>query len=157
MTARKSAETESFDAFWAEVRGRKTTTICGVTVAVPNDIPFGFNERFEALKDSERQEDASELVAMFFGDGLMEQWEKAGIGYFQLLTILTWGMAQATGQDMSFAEAYEAVTSADIGGKAPANRAERRAAPKKRSAAGGGQSKRTSSASTTSARKTSRA
>jgi hypothetical protein len=156
MTARKSTESESFDAFWAEVRGRKTTTICGVTVAVPNDIPFGFRERMDDLRDSESQEDASELVAMFFGDGVMQQWQAAGIGYYQLLTILTWGMAQATGQDMSFAEAYEAVTSADIGGKAP-NRAARRAAPKERSAAGGGPSKRTSSASTTSGRKTSRA
>ncbi len=155
MTARKTTA-DDFDAFWAEVRGRRTTTVCGVEVPVPTDVPYGFQERLDQLGESDRQEDAEELVAMLFGDGVMEQWKAAGIGYVQLLTIITWGMAQGTGEPMSFAEAYKAVLARDQEGKAP-NRAARRAASKPRSASTGGPSKRTSSASTGSARTRSRA
>lgn len=164
MTARTTAKSDdqSFDDFWDEVHGgRRTTVVMGVEVAVPNDVPFGFSERFEALKDSTSEDDAAELIALIFGDEAADAWmAPPRIGLRKLLTILAWGMAQASGQDITFAEAYKGVTEGlTAEGKAPTgkNRAARRAAPKPRSAAGGGPSKRTSSGSTGSARRTSRA
>lgn len=165
MTARttpgKGNLEQSFDEFWDEVHGgRRTTVVMGVEVAVPNDVPFGFNERFEALKDSSSEDDAAELIALIFGDDAAEQWmAPPRIGLRKLLTILAWGMGQSAGQDISFAEAYKGVNeSLSAEGKAPSgvNRQNRRAS-KPRSTSTGGPSKRTSSASTGSARKTSRA
>lgn len=157
MTARKTGE--SWDEFWAEVSGGRTEIIRGVEVRVPSDVPIGFEERVSELSTSSAREDIAELVGALFGDQTFEAWEQADMGLIELMTVLTWGMAQASGQDVTFREAYEMVTEAEAaGGKAPApNRAARRAAPKQPSAAGGGRSKATSSGSTGSARRTSRA
>ncbi|MFD8027811.1 hypothetical protein ACFV3F_03475 [Streptomyces sp. NPDC059717] len=156
MTARKS---QSWDDFWAEVSSARTEVIRGIEVRVPTDLPLAVEQRVEDLRDSESMEDIGELLEMLFGVSL-DEWRKAGMGLRELQTVLTWGMAQAAGTDMSFAEAYEAVVKGDNGGKpvAPpgANRATRRAASGAPSASTGGRSKRTSSASTGSARKTSR-
>ncbi|MFH8619160.1 hypothetical protein ACH4E8_29420 [Streptomyces sp. NPDC017979] len=157
MTARK---TESWDSFKKEVFGDRTEVIEGVRVQVPTDVPFGFQERLADLSESSEREDVAELVDALFGPDVLDQWEAAGIGTIGLMTVLTWGMAQGSGQrDFTFRDAYEALTSDDPG-KAPAqpaNRAARRAAQKKPSTAGGGRSKRTSSGSTGSGRATSSA
>lgn len=160
MTASKGAKgaaSESWDDFWAEVSGARTEVIRGVTVQVPRDVPFGFQERLNELSSSSAREDVAELVERLFGAEIFEQWEEANMGLRELLTALTWGMAQAAGTDMAFREAYDLVQQGEQG-KAPApNRQARRAASRAPSASTGGQSKRTSSASTVSARKTSRA
>lgn len=156
MTAKASHET--WDAFWEEASGGRTEVIRGVEVRVPTDIPLAMEKRVEELRESEAEEDLAELIAMLFGDDVLGEWLNNGMGAMELQTVLTWGMAQAGGRDLSFAEALEFVRSGEgkpLGPKGP-NRAARRAAPAKRSAAGGGQSKRTSSASTGSARRTSR-
>ncbi|NUK07461.1 hypothetical protein HRW18_05415 [Streptomyces lunaelactis] len=168
MTARTTTKTarpatkgnpeKSFDDFWDEVHGgRRTTVVAGVEVAVPNDLPFGFSERFEALKDSESEDDAVELITLIFGQDAAEAWmAPPTIGTRKLFTILGWGMAHASGEDISFAEAHARVTeSLTAEGKAPSG--QNRAARRQQSAGTGGRSKRTSSASTGTARKTSRA
>lgn len=154
MTARTTGS-PSWDAFWAEVSGAHQETIRGVTVDVPRDVPFGFEERLQELSASSAQEDVEELVTTLFGPDVFAAWADAGMGYRELLTVLTWGMAQASGTDMSFAEAYEAISKADDEGKAPTS--PNRAARRSQSKPTGGPSKRTSAASTGSARKTSRA
>ncbi|MER5213705.1 hypothetical protein ABT063_24815 [Streptomyces sp. NPDC002838] len=159
MTARKTTH-ETWDAFWAEVSGGRTEVIRGVEVQVPTDMPLAMEKRADELRESEAEEDLAELISMLFGADILDTWLENGMGLVELQTVLTWAMAQASGKDMSFAEALELVRSGGGEGKAlgPArpNRAARRAAPAKRSAAGGGRSKQTSSASTGSARKTSR-
>ncbi|MEU9606150.1 hypothetical protein [Streptomyces sp. NPDC048057] len=158
MTARKTEPT-SFDAWWTEVHGARTTEVCGLTVKVPSDLPYGFNKRFEELQDSDSDEDAAELVALLFGEEAASAWLDGPdrIGTRQLFTILGWGMAQAQGEDVSYQEAYDAVMEQVVGKAPEPNRAERRAAAQKRpSRSTGGRSKPTSSGSTTSARKTSR-
>ena len=150
---------ETWDAFWSEVSGGRTEVIRGVEVAVPTDVPMVLEQRIDELRDSDSKEDLAELLALLFGQDVLEQWMDAGMGMLELQTVLTWGMAQAGGRDLSFGEALEIVRSGEGLGKPKGpNRATRRAtgAPAKRSAAGGGQSKRTTSASTGSARKTSR-
>lgn len=156
MTPRKTTGSPSWDAYWAEVTGARTEVIRGITVDVPRDVPFGFEERLQELSSSSAREDVEELVTMLFGPDVFGAWLDAGMGYRELLTVLTWGMAQASGTDMTFAEAFEAVAQQDTtGGKAPSspNRAARRAQSKPT----GGPSARTSAASTASARKSSRA
>lgn len=153
---------ETWDAFWAEVSGGRTEVIRGVEVQVPTDMPLVMERRIEELRESEAEEDVAELVSLLFGGDVMAAWIDNGMGALEFQTVLTWGMAQAGGRDLSFEEALELVRSGDgegkqAGPKGP-NRAARRAgAPARRSAAGGGRSKPTSRASTTSSRKTSRA
>lgn len=161
MTARTSGA-ESFDAFWAEVaRSGRTTVIRGVQVPVPTDLPLAVEQRISDLRESSAEEDVAELLAMLFGGDVLDQWRDAGMGLIELQTVMTWALAQASGQDMAFAEALELVRSGGGEGKPPApagpNRAARRATPRKPSARTGGRSKRTSSASTGSVRKTSAA
>lgn len=157
MTARK---TQSWDDFWAEQSGGRTEVIRGVKVQVPTDMPLGYENRVADLKhlgEDSGLEEFAELVDPLFGPGVFEQWVDTGMGQIELLTAVTWGMAQASRKDLSFAEAFELVTSNDPGKAVSApNRAARRAASKSPSKSTGGRSKPTSSASTASARKTSR-
>ncbi|CAL9504105.1 hypothetical protein SUDANB126_03500 [Streptomyces sp. enrichment culture] len=160
--ARKAdAGHESWDAFWAEVSGDRTEVIRGIEVRVPTDVPMAMEQRIEELRDSEAKEDLAELLAMLFGQDVLDVWMDAGMGMLELQTVMTWAMAQAGGRDLSFAEALDLVRSGEAGklpGPKGPNRAARRAgAPAKRSAAGGGRSKPTSNGSTGSARRTSRA
>lgn len=163
MTARNSP-TQSWDEFWTEVStvGR-TEVIRGVEVPVPTDLPLGFDARLERLShlgEDSKVEEFEELVASLFGPGVFEQWIDADMGAVELLTAITWGMAQGKGRDLSFREAYEIVKSDDPGKAVGANRETRRAAKKAASKplskSTGGPSKRTSSASTASARTRSR-
>ncbi|GGV68807.1 hypothetical protein GCM10010294_24920 [Streptomyces griseoloalbus] len=154
---------ETWDAFWAEVSGGRTEVIRGIEVRVPTDVPMVMEQRIEELRDSEEKEDLAELLALLFGQDVLDQWMANGMGMLELQTVMAWAMAQAGGRDLTFAEALEVVRSGGgegkpLGPKGP-NRAARRAtgAPAKRSAAGGGRSKRTTAGSTGSVRRTSRA
>ncbi|MEU6649516.1 hypothetical protein ABZ904_08715 [Streptomyces sp. NPDC046900] len=157
MTARTS---QSWDDFWAEVSIGRTEVIRGVKVDVPTDMPLAVEKRIEELRESSAEEDIAELLRLLFGADVLDEWRTNGMGLRELQTVLTWGIAQASGRDMSFAEALEVVIAGDGEGKplAPqgANRATRRAASRKPSGSTGGRSKPTSRASTGSARKTSR-
>ncbi|WP_327169568.1 hypothetical protein [Streptomyces subrutilus] len=155
MTARKQvSQDESWDAYWASVSRPKVTTIRGVEVAIPTDMPMLVEQRMEELGDSEDLKDIGELVGMVFGRDCLEQWRDAEMGLLEFQVVLTWGMANARGREISFQEAYELTRQGVEEGKAPPpNRAARRAP----SAATGGRSKRISSASTSSTTKRSRA
>jgi hypothetical protein len=161
-TAAETVDTQSWDDFWAEVNAgdAPTETIRGVTVRVPTDLPLGFQQRVNELRDSSADEDVQELVALVFGAGVLDQWTDAGMGSREFQVVLAWGIANGGGKPTTFREAYEMVTAAEAAGKALSpqpNRAARRAATSSRSSATGGRSKRTSSASTGTARTTSRA
>ncbi|MGW4602743.1 hypothetical protein ACWENS_05635 [Streptomyces sp. NPDC004532] len=150
-----ATDTETFDEFWASVAAARTEVIRGVEVAVPTDMPLAMSHRLEELQDSERDEDLHELVGILFGGEVLADWIDAGMGAVEFQTVLVWGLAHASGQDMSFREAHRVALEA-AEGKAPAGRPANRAARRSQSAAGGGPSKRTSGGSTGSARKRSR-
>ncbi|MFG2617815.1 hypothetical protein ACGFXC_09300 [Streptomyces sp. NPDC048507] len=152
MTARKTSDTQSWDDFWASVSRPQTTTIRGVEVAIPTDMPMLVEQRIEELHDSTNLDDIAELVGMIFGQDCLDQWRSNGMGLVEFRVVLTWGMANARGAETSFEEAYKITQEAVAEGKAPPNRTARRA----RSAATGGRSKQISSGSTGSARRTSR-
>lgn len=156
--AAASADTQGWDAFWSEVNAKGATeTIRGVIVPVPTDLPLGFQQRMNQLKDSTRDEDVQELVTLIFGEGVLDQWVAAEMGTREFQVVLGWGVANGGGKPTTFREAYDMVMTAEAEGKAPGpNRATRRAATKKPSSATGATSKRTSSASTTSTRTASR-
>ena len=154
--ARDAADTESWDAFWsersrAEAVERPHTTIRGVHVPVPHDLPLAFERRVEELKGSSREEDVRELVGMVFGGDVLGEWVSAGMGRDEFETVLLWGMAAGRGKPLTFAEAREAVLTRGNSLRPVANRAARRG-----SGGSGGPSKRTSHASTGSGRKRSR-
>lgn len=154
MTAPRPRKNESWDDFVRTQFGGRTETICGVTVAVPTDIPLLFEELAANLSAESEESDFAEVVALLYGEGVFERWKRAGIGAMGLMTALTWGVAQANGRDLTFSEAYAVVISDDPG-KAlnpPANRAARR----QRSATTGGPSKPTSRASTATTKRASR-
>jgi hypothetical protein len=153
VTARTA--TQSWDEFWAEVAPSRTEVIRGIEVQVPTDMPLAVEKRIGELRESEAEEDIGELLQLLFGVGL-DEWREAGMGLRELQTVLTWGIAQASGRDMSFAEAYELVSAGDGEGKPLAPKGPNRAARRAPSKSTGGRSKRTSSASTGSARTRSR-
>lgn len=147
-------DTQSWDDFWTEAAPpQRTEVICGVEVLVPTDFPLNLAARLERLEESEDEDDLHELVGLLFGEGALADWVAAGMTTRQFQVAFAWGIAHASGQPLTFAEAYERVTAADEG-KAPGNRATRRAAARAaarpRSASTGGRSKRTSSGSTAS-------
>jgi hypothetical protein len=156
---RAQNDAQNWDDFWGEVNAARTTEVIrGVTVPVPTDLPLIFKQRMTELQDSDRDEDVRELVALVFGEGVLDQWRDAGMGAQELKVLLAWGFANGSGKPTSFREAFEIVTEAEAQGKAPGapNRAARRAATNARSSASGAASKPTSRASTASARKASR-
>jgi hypothetical protein len=169
VTARKAAaKTQSWDEFWAERAAARTEVIRGVTVNVPTDLPLNYEQRLGLLGDlgeDSKPEEFEPLIEPLFGEGVFQQWYDAGMGAREFLTIVVWGYAQASGRDVSFAEAYELAMGDDPGKALAPNREARRAAKKTaakktaskpRSGATGGPSRRTSSASTGTARRTSR-
>jgi hypothetical protein len=163
VTAKKSAsaagdeevvESRSWDEFWAEIerqeadeRGEAATTVIrGVRVVIPHDLPLRFDRRLEAVQDSSDDADVHAVVAELFGEDVFDAWVDAGMRSKEFRTVLLWGIANGRGRAMTFAEAYEAVTTE--GKSLMPNRSARRA-----SARSGGASKRTSAASTASHRK----
>lgn len=163
MTGKKvveTTETQSWDAFWAEVNHKPTTEVIrDVTVTVPTDLPLSFQQRMTALRDSDRDEDVQELVSMIFGPGVLDKWLATDMGSREFKVVLMWGMSNGSGKAISFREAYDLLNEAEAEGKAlgQPNRAARRAATKKPSSATGRTSSRTSAGNTASTRKVSRA
>lgn len=150
-----ATETQSWDDFWQEVApAQRTEVICGVEVLVPVDMPLNLAARLDQLQQSEDEDDLHELVGLLFGEGALADWVAAGMTTRQFQTALVWGIHHANGQPISFREAHEKAQAQE--GKAPPNRAARRAAARPRSASTGGRSARTSAASTASPRKPSR-
>jgi hypothetical protein len=155
MTARKTAS-QSWDDFWAEQSPGRTEVIRGVTVQVPSDMPLAVEQRISELRESSAEEDIAELIALLFGADVLGEWRDAGMGLRELQTVLTWGIAHAGGQDLTFGEALELVRGRDSEGKPLAPKGPNRAARRAQYASTGGRSKPTSNGSTGSARRTSR-
>ncbi|MEH0650661.1 hypothetical protein QA995_14770 [Streptomyces scabiei] len=154
MTARKTAAADqSWDDFWAEVSRGRTETIRGVEVQVPTDMPLIVEQRVEELQNSGRLEDIQELLGLLFGSDVLDQWLQAGMGLREFQVIITWGLAHASGRELTFQEALDLVQQGAGAGKQLAPKGPNRAARRSQSAAGGGRSKRTSSASTATSRK----
>lgn len=126
--------TEDFDAFWAAHRAqrqRPTATIRGVVVAVPDSIPLEFEDLYAQAQGRSDPDAYRRLIAHLFGEDTYVAWKAAGMGSAELQVVLAWGMANAAGRRMSFAEAAEFVATAEAtksaAGKAPRpNRAARR-------------------------------
>lgn len=158
MTARRTAVQgeESWDDFWASVSRGRTETIRGVEVHVPSDMPMIVEQRIEELQNSTSMDDIAELIGLLFGADVLDQWREAGMGLLEFQVVMTWGLANASGRELTFREAYDLVQEGAGAGKQLGPKGPNRAARRSQSAAGGGRSKRTSSASTATARKTSR-
>lgn len=113
---------DDFLNFWGEWRAQqkpKTTTILGVEVEIPTDVPLMFDEIQERLSESRAESDSEEAQALFgemctvlFGENTYEQWRAKRLTVLQLRVLVTWGMLNAQGQPSTFAEAGEVVNKA---------------------------------------------
>lgn len=150
----------SWDDFWAEVerteaaeRGQAaTTTIRGVTVPIPHDLPLRFDRKLNRLKDSTSEDDIRALLEDLFGADVLDAWVEAGMTSREFRVLLRWAVANARGTTMTFREAYDAVRADEQQGKA-----QTKPTPSTPSSAASGDSgpssKRTSPASTASRRR----
>lgn len=152
---------DDFLRFWAEHEqaetGPEIKRILGVDVEVPRDLPMKFEKLAEALDGSSDIEDIKRLLVMLFGRDVLDEWIDNGVTNRQFRLLFTWGVANGQGAPTTFEEAADLLRQAekaDAEGKAPKNRAARRASFKTGGSAGsGGASKRISRASTGTRRK----
>lgn len=147
---------------------RPTKRILGVDVAIPNDLPLYYDTLEERMATSDKGAGSPEALALYqemltllFGEGTVTAWtEEQNLTSLQLRVLTVWGMVNAKGRAIDFAEAGRIVRkmaaddATDAVGKPPAlNRADRRknaraSSPTRTSDATGQPSKRTSRAST---------
>ncbi|GAA1994396.1 hypothetical protein GCM10009799_20630 [Nocardiopsis rhodophaea] len=123
----QASDHESFDAFWAEVEAKqkaekapRTETILGVTVQVPtpDTMTLRFRRQLDQLNMDRRGTTEAEVRAVLadlFGPDALDAWTDAGMTEQQLAVVMAWGIACASGTEITWREAYEAVTE----GKAP--------------------------------------
>jgi hypothetical protein len=133
---------DDFLAYW-QTRPERTPDlkrILGVDIPVPRDVPLRFMDQVAALKNSSDPDDVRHLLTILFGTDPIDEWVANGATADQFQVILAWGMANAQGNPIGFAEAAELVEQArarDAEGKAPVplNRADRRASSRTRASA----------------------
>lgn len=133
-------EDDDFLRFWAAHKAEQkpeTTTILGVEVVVPDDVPLAFDDLEERMATSKADADSKEakalfeeMLAMLFGEDTYAQWRERGITSLQLRVITTWGMVNAKGRKIDFAEAMQLTMDAETGKATGPNRAARRTAAK---------------------------
>jgi hypothetical protein len=164
MSAATPHEDDDFLTFWDEYSANKdapeTKRILGVNVVVPQDIPLSFEDVSRELSESKDEADFYRLIATLFGAGTLETWKANGLTRKQLPVLVAWGMSNGAGRKTTFTEAGEMVqqaeqkkAEAEAAGKAPPNRAARRASSRTRESGDTGRSSsRTSAASTGSQR-----
>ncbi|GAA0969727.1 hypothetical protein GCM10009555_017370 [Acrocarpospora macrocephala] len=151
---------ETWDGFWTEVRaeedsertGPDTVVIRGVRVEVPRRLPLKFLLKAESVAKASTVDALHDTVGALFGKEALNAWVEDGMDAPELQVALTWGVAQGSGKDMTFREAYAAVKEQE--GKAEQEEEKAAASPPKRgnSAATGARSSRTSAANTGSRR-----
>lgn len=139
-TGSAGGEHATWDAFWAEVKGTKKTTIRGVEVRVPTGLTLGTQHRYELVVDTGGVHGFAPIAVELFRapsgariEDLWERWDAAGMELDELHTVVAWGMSHAKGTPITFAEAHRRAQEAKAG------KAARR--PTSSSAATGGRSK----------------
>ena len=143
VPAGESTTDHDFDAWWSQhALTRPTTTILGVSVPIPSQVPAEIMlnpDRVKMIETSDADEMIRLLVLMLDLTGIdgratLDGWMAAGMGSEQLAILFTWalinGMRPAGKPAVSFARIAKVIEEGEAGGKAPAptNRAGRRAA-----------------------------
>lgn len=152
-----AGENASWDAFWAEKVGAKTTVIRGIEILIPTGITIAAQRELEERARGAGVDGWAPIAVGLFRapDGtaipdLWERWKAAGMVLPELRVLVTWGMSNGKGVPISFDEAYRIETqlSEDDEGKAE----EPTEAPTRKPsrAATGGRSKRASARRTAS-------
>lgn len=166
-----NAAEDDFLKFWTEFRADQkpaTTTILGVEVVVPTDVPLSFDDVEQRMAASNAETESEEAQALFaemcavlFGENTLALWKEKGVTVLQIRVLTTWGLMNARTGPTTFQEAAETVQQAikaEAEGKLPGpNRATRRenarkaaSSPTRASGTTGQRSKRTSPANTAS-------
>ncbi|GCD94077.1 hypothetical protein [Embleya hyalina] len=133
-------EAEDFDAWVSETNAniRPASIKIGGTVHVmPVGVPIAFTLQTRRLADREDVGALRTILVPIFGEQALDAWESTSpFGTEALPVLLRWcGANMAKPGSMSIAEAAASVEEDDAG-KAPKNRAEKRAAAKKTKSSG---------------------
>lgn len=138
-----AVDTADFDAFFAEesaTRPRQPLTLYGTTYTLPDSLPLMFTLQAERVHASSDPRDVRRMLATIFGADPLDEWAARGMTDRMFGIVLIYAGANikvpgslsiegaATLYDEQERRAAEA-------GKAPANRAERRAKPKAKTSA----------------------
>lgn len=118
------AATDDFLRFWDQFQAqntRETTTILGVEVEVPSDVPLYFDELQRRMSQSQADSESAEaralfeeMLALLFGEGTLDQWQETRLLTGKMLRVLTtWGMRNANGMRTSFDEAGKLMLDAE--------------------------------------------
>ncbi|WP_406353257.1 hypothetical protein [Streptomyces sp. NBC_00658] len=135
-------ETADFDAFFAEQipdRPRAALTLYARDYVLPDSLPLLFTLQMERVQHSSDPDDVRRMLATLFGDGTLDEWAQRGMTDRQLGVVLIYSAANIRKPgSLSMQRAAELHDQGEAGktGKAPANRAERRAKTKKKGKTG---------------------
>jgi hypothetical protein len=136
----QGTDTESWEAFWAEIQPPKYETIAGVEVKVPTGLTLAMVETLDRLADQGGLDTFRVIGSHLFGaEAVAQLAERLDLGQWAVLTM--WGLSHAKGTPMTFRQARDAAAEM---GKAP----EKPTSARRSGSATGGRSKRTSPANT---------
>lgn len=130
-----AAEYDDFDAFWRSRNPARPVRIRGVLVTPPTDVPLSLVDQLDRVMRAQADEQAiRDLLATLYGQGVVDQWLRAGMGMRELQVVVAWTGAHMRGHPISFEAAYklveQALTEREQG--KGLNRAARRAAKRAR-------------------------
>jgi hypothetical protein len=133
-----AVDTADFDAFFAEeapARPRQSLILYGKRYELPAAMPLMFTLQAQRMHESSDPRDVRRMLATLFGRDALDEWAEHGMDerQFTILFIYAGGNIAAPGS-LTMADAAklydEQEERAAEAGKAPANRAQRRAKPK---------------------------
>ncbi|MEV6395593.1 hypothetical protein AB0M39_12575 [Streptomyces sp. NPDC051907] len=139
----QSQSVADFDAFFteqAEQHEGVPLKLYGREYVLPTSLPLLFTLQMERLKNSADPDDIRKMLASLFGPDALDAWAVRGMTDRQLGVVLVWSTANCrTPGSVSMAEAARLYDEREgTAGKAPGNRAERRAKPKGKKPASSG-------------------
>ncbi|MFE3197162.1 hypothetical protein [Embleya sp. NPDC059237] len=140
MSTAAPLEPEDFDAWIEETNADvrpASIRIGGQVHVMPLGVPIAFTLQTRRLADREDAGALRLILAPIFGEAALDAWESTSpFGTEALPVLLRWcGANMARPGSMTIAEAAASVEE-DEAGKAPKNRAEKRAAAKKTKSSG---------------------
>lgn len=117
------ASTDDFLKFWDQFRTQEvqpTTTILGVVVEIPTDVPLYFDDLQRRMSQSKADSESDEaralyeeMLALLFGEGTLDKWkETRKLTGLMLRVLVAWGIRNANSVPTTFEQAGELVVEA---------------------------------------------
>lgn len=112
-----AAEVEDFDAWRAQQRAKRTggrrVKVFGTVVTLPSSLPLGVTLSMDDLGDSSDIDDVRDVVGILYGKDALDHWIAEGVDLDDFQILMAWGVASASGQNITFDRAAELVAEAE--------------------------------------------